>query len=116
MSNYQIISEEPVSNSESFDLINQKAKKQELTYREEKSKEYLKKVSTLSFKNFKSAKKELVELKIPRLEEAHIIKILDIMPKNGTEIRSIVSNSGTVIVDDNVKKILSVLNNYAKDK
>ncbi len=114
MSNYQIISQESISNSESLDLINQKAKKLELTYREEKSKEYLKSSSPLSLKNFKAAKKEMEELKIPRLEEHHIIKILDLMPKNGTELRAIVSNSGTVIVDDSVKKILGVLNNYIK--
>lgn len=115
MSNYQIISSQAVSNSESLDLINQKAKKQELTYREEKSKEYLKNFSGISFKNFKAAKKELEELKIPRLEDHHIIKILDIMPKNGTELRSIVTNSGTVLVDESVKKILKVLEGYSKN-
>lgn len=115
MSNYQILSSQPISNSESLDLVNQKAKKQELTYREEKSKEYLKNFSAISFKNFKAAKKELEELKIPRLEEHHIIKILDVMPKNGTELRSIVSNSGTVLVDESVKKILKVLEGYSKN-
>lgn len=115
MSNYQILSASPVSNAESLDIINQKAKKQELTYREEKSKDYLKSFSGITFKNFKAAKKELEELKIARLEEHHIIKILDIMPKNGTELRSIVSNSGTVLVDESVKKILDVLGKYTKN-
>ena len=34
------------------------------------------------------------------------------MPKNGTELRAIVSNSGVVLVEDSVKKILDTLPEY----
>jgi DNA-directed RNA polymerase subunit F len=114
MSNYELISMESVSNADADKIIKEKEKSSELTYREEKIKDFLKKFRKLSQTDFGKAKKELVALSIPRLDEEHIIKILDIMPKNGTELRAIVSHSGTVLVDENVTKILGVLKNYQK--
>lgn len=112
MSNYQVISKEAVSQGEVLDLVNKKAKDVELTYREEKTQEYLMKFSNLKMKDLKKGVEELRALEIPRLEDDHLIKILDILPSNGTELRAIVSHSGTVLVDENVTKILDVLKNY----
>lgn len=112
MTDYKIISSEEVSNSQVLDIIEKKAKKEELTYREEKTLEYLKKINKISKENLEKAKQELINLDIPRLGLTHIIKILDIMPKNGTELRAIVSNSGVVLVDESAKKILEVLSKY----
>ena len=113
MSNYEIVSKEAIPQIEVLDQIKKKAKDTELTYREEKTMEYLKKFSKMKMTEYKKAKSELISLEIPRLEEEHIVKILEIMPKNGTELRAIVSHSGTVLVDENVTKILEVLKNYA---
>jgi DNA-directed RNA polymerase subunit F len=114
MSNYEVISTEPVSNAFAGDIIKKKAKEQELTYREEKVKDYLKNFQKLSKTDFEKARKELEALEIPRLDEMHLVKILDIGPQDGTELRAIVSHSGTVLVDENVDKILGVLKNYQK--
>ncbi len=114
MSNYTVISEEPVSESEVLEIVSNKAKDTELTYREEKILEFLRRFNRLSKNDYIKARKELLGLELSKLEEEHIIKILDLMPKNGTELRSIVSHSGTVLVDENVTKILDVLKNYSK--
>lgn len=112
MGNYEVVSKEPISAIEVQDIVKSKEKDRELTYREEKVKEYLKKTIKLKKKDFTSAKKEIEGLQIPRLEEEHIIKILEILPKNGTELRAIVSHSGTVLVDESVNSILDILNKY----
>ncbi len=112
MSNYELISTKPLSNAQAREIIEKKEKEQELTYREEKAKDYLKKFQKLEAADYKKANAELIALEIPRLDEAHIIKILDIMPKSGTELRAIVSHSGTVLVDENVDKILGLLKKY----
>jgi len=115
MSDYKVISTQEISNSEAFDIISKKeseSENSELTYREEKSLDYLKKFSKLTKENFEKAKEELLALEIPRLEEMHINKILDLMPINGTQIRAIVSTSGTVLVDENITKLIDVLNKY----
>lgn len=122
MSNYEIISKEVVSNSLVADFIGKKEKElkklddeeAKLTYREEKTLDYLKKLETMKLKDFEVVRKELSALEIPRLENEHIVKIIDLAPKSGTELRAIVSNSGTVLVDENVTKILDVLKKYLK--
>jgi DNA-directed RNA polymerase subunit F len=113
MSNYSIIAQEAISGVEAQDILKKKEKERdELTYREEKSLEYLKTTVQLKKKDFADAKKELLALEIPRLEEEHILKILELMPKNGTELRAIVSHSGTVLVNESVDSILEVLKKY----
>jgi DNA-directed RNA polymerase subunit F len=112
MANFKILSSEPVHSSQVLEVVNEKAKSMELTYREQKMQEYLNARKKISKKDFEKAKEELTELKISRIEPAHIIKILEIMPQNGTELRAIVSHSGTVLVDENVKKVLDVLKKY----
>lgn len=114
MSNYDLISKEPISHPEVLDGIIEKEKKTELTYREDKIKEYLKNFSKLSLKDYNSAKDELLALEVARLDDEHIVKILDLMPNNGTELRAIVSHSGTVLVDESVTQILDVLKKYRK--
>jgi len=108
MSNYDILSQKVVSNSQVLDIVSAKPE-EDLTYREEKILEYVKKLEPTNLKNFQKIFDELLALEIPRLGEEHIIKIIDLKPKNGTELRAIVSNSGTVIVDENATKILDVL-------
>lgn len=112
MADYKIISKQIISNSEVSNLLNEKSKETELTYREEKTKDYLKKFSKLDVAKFNKVKEEIIALDIPRLEVDYILKIVDILPKNGTELRSIVSNTGTILVDENIDKIINVLNKY----
>lgn len=111
--NYEVISKKPVSQVEVQKIIENKDSNIELTYREEKVLDHLKKFNKLSITNFEKAKKELIALEIPRLEEEHYVKILDILPKNGTELRAIVSHSGTILVDENLDKILEILKKYS---
>ncbi|MFW5704500.1 MAG: hypothetical protein ACOCXG_01535 [Nanoarchaeota archaeon] len=114
MSNYKILSKEEISNPEVLDAINAKEKERELTYREGKVQDYLNANKGLDLKTFKKAVEEITSLEIPRLENSHILKIVELMPVNGTELRAIVSHSGTILVDENVTKILDVLKNYRK--
>lgn len=115
MADYKIISSEPISNSEVLDLISKKSDSMELTYREEKSLDYLKKVVKNSVEETNQLFNEILALQVPRLEEIHIKKIIEIMPSSGTQLRAVVSNTGTILVDENVTKILDLLKNYRKE-
>lgn len=83
-----------------------------LTYREEKVLEHLKKFNVLSTEDFEKAVSEVEALEIPRLEREKIVKIVELMPKSGTELRAIVSNAGVVLVDENVDRVLDVLKQF----
>ncbi len=112
MANYEIISKELVHPSKVLNHIEQKVEEKELTYREEKILEYLKESNKLSLEEFNTAFEELKALEIPRLEDSHLIKILEILPRNGVELRSIVSHGGVVVVDDVVTQILDIVKKY----
>ncbi len=112
VNNYEIISSQIIPKTNVLELIEEKSKKNELTYREEKIQDFLKKRVKLNSKKFEEAKNELLALELARLDEEHIIKILEIMPKSGVELRALVSHSGTIIIDDSVKKILDILKKY----
>lgn len=111
MSNYDIIDKKPISLSEINKVISSKDE-EERTYRENKTNDYLKNFTKLDYDKFLEAKKELESLEMNKLEEEDIIKVLDLMPENGTELRAIVSNAGTIIVDDEAKQVLDILNKY----
>lgn len=115
MSNYEIISKEAISNAEVLEAINAKADQGEdveLTYREEKTQDYIKKFTTMSVEVYNKCVEEILALEISRLDTEQIIKIVELMPKNGTELRAIVSHAGIVLVDENVTLIIDVLNEY----
>lgn len=113
MANYEVINQKPVHSSKVYEEITSKTQNREQTYREEKILDYLKKTNKLSTKDFDSAFQELVALEIPRIEEKHLVKILEIMPQNGTELRAIISHGGVVVVDDIVTQILDVIKKFS---
>ena len=113
MVNYEVINQKPVHSSKVYEEITSKTQNREQTYREEKILEYLKKTNKLEQKEFKSALDELKALEIPRIEEKHLVKILEIMPQNGTELRAIISHGGVVVVDDVVTQILEIIKKYS---
>ena len=113
MANYEIISQKVVHTSKVLDEITKNADNRDLSYREEKIMEYLKDFNKLSTKEYEAAFADLKGLEIPRLEDGHLTKILEIMPQSGTELRAVVSHGGVVIVDDVVTQILDIIKKYS---
>ena len=111
MSNYEIISKEPISNAEVYEAIEKRAldEEVELTYREEKTLEYIKKFDPMTAEEFESKVKAVEDLEIPRLDRENIVKIVELGPGSGTELRAIVSHSGVILVDENVTKVLETI-------
>ena len=116
MANYTIQEEVSISQSEVYDLINKKSKLRDLTYREEKVVEHVKKICSKpkSVKIIKDTISKLKELEISRLEDDLLIKIVDSLPKNGTELRAVVQNTGVIFKEEDVSNILKILENIGK--
>ena len=60
-------------------------------------------------KKAKDLYKKIEALDIPRLKEAHICKMIDVMPTNINDLKSILQGQPVTIKDENLKKILDVL-------
>lgn len=106
----EIIKETPVTIAEAkADLERVKKRDSELTFRAAKAEEYLSQFAAIEEKKAKEIYKKIEALNIPRLKDAHICKIIDIMPANINELRAVLQGLPITIKDDNLKKVIGVL-------
>ena len=109
----EIIQETPISMADlKEELGKTKKKAKELNFRAEKAEEHLNQFTILSLAKSKELREKLEKLKIPRLKEEHIIKIIDLIPKTVEEIKSILQGYTVTITNDNLKKIAEVIKNF----
>ena len=86
----------------------------ELTFRANKTKEYLNSVVTMKTKESKELYKKLEDLNIPRMKDIHIHKIIDVLPASVEELKTIVQSFTLTVNQDNLKKIVKVVSEYTK--
>jgi DNA-directed RNA polymerase subunit F len=117
MTNPKIISEQAISLSEVKDIMNKiKKKDEELNYRAGKTEDYLNQITTLSQAKAKELYKKLEGLKIPRLKEIHINKIIDIQPRTQEEVKVILQGYTITVSADALKKIAAAVDDLVPKK
>tara|TARA_Y100000310_G_C20062585_1_gene525671 strand:- start:57 stop:392 length:336 start_codon:yes stop_codon:yes gene_type:complete len=109
MSEFTIIEENPVTLSSLKDKLKAIEKEGKLSFRGEKTKNYVENFELLSSKDSKKFSKEIKNLSIPRLRERHIVKILDVMPKDLDSLKILLSGETLTINSEDMKKILDVI-------
>lgn len=111
----EIISEKPISIGElKKELEKIKKRDKELNFRAARTEEYLQHFPTL--KNPEELFKKIEALKIPRLREKHIIKIIDILPKTTDELKAILQGYTVTVNNENLKKIADTINKFIAEK
>ena len=109
MTELKIINERPLNLAELKASISKMEKAKELTYRGEKTKEYLANLPLLTAKEAEKFGKQIEKLNIPRLKDRHITKILDIQPKDIDSLRALLSGETITIKEEDLKRILDVI-------
>jgi DNA-directed RNA polymerase subunit F len=71
---------------------------------------FIKKFSKISVKDSKNMRKKLEELKIIKLDDRSISKIIDLMPENGEEVNKIFV--GINLDEEEANKILEVIKEF----
>jgi len=84
----------------------------ELTFRGNKTEEYLNDFSKLSKKNAEELIKKLNELGITRLKDNYIHKIIDIMPASVAELKVILQGYTLQVSNADMEKIMGVVKEY----
>jgi len=110
MAKPEIVSETPINMTElkkELDAIKKHDK--ELNFRAQKTEEYLQQFCELDEKKAKEIYDKLESLKIPRLKEVHIHKIIDTAPKTLDELKVILQGYTITVNNDNLKKIVEAL-------
>lgn len=109
----KIISETPISKvalKEKLDKIIKRDK--ELTPRAQKTKEFLDVFVKLKSKEEEEIMKKLNDLNIPRIKERHLIKIIDIMPKDVDSLKAVLSGENITLKQEDFARIVEVLKKH----
>jgi len=110
MSKPEILEKKPLSMTQLKADLNSIAKRdKEPGFRTTKTLDYLNSFSTLSPADFSALKKKIEDLQVPRLKEEHIIKILDIMPKNVNDLAVLIQGYTITVSKENLKNIVDVI-------
>lgn len=101
----------PVSLAEVKNILKKLSKdRKELLYEQRTALEHAQKFSTLPVKKTDDLVKELMELK---LEESHAFKIADLLPSTEDDVKAIFAKERTTIGENEIKKILEIVNKYS---
>ncbi len=108
MQEIEIINETPLTLSEIKAKL-EKAKKEELGFRSAKAMEYLKVFGKEKTEKVNELKKQLEELNLQRLKDRHIIKLIDLRPKDEDSIKAILSAENITLKQEDIKRIVDTL-------
>lgn len=110
MANVEIVNEVPVTMAELKEKIEEiKKRDKELNARAQKTYDYLARFTELKTKEAIKLKEELNKLNIPRLKDRHIVKVLDIMPKDIESLKLIFAGENITIKQEDIQKILNAI-------
>ena len=117
MTKPKILSEEPMA---MVDIKQQlaaiKKKDKELNFRANKTEEYLGQFVDITAKQAEEIRAKIEKLKIPRLKDVHIIKILDTLPSSAQQLKTILQGYTLTITQENLKKITDITKDYISEK
>lgn len=117
MSNPQIIEEHPINVVMVHDALKRIKKRDgELNFRSAKTEEYLDQFPLMKTKDAEAAIEALEKLKITRLREVQLHKLIDICPRTVEAVRTILSGYNISLSADDQKKIVSIIEQYAPKK
>jgi DNA-directed RNA polymerase subunit F len=117
MTKPKILNEEPMSMVDvKQKLAEIKKKDKELNFRANKTEEYMSQFVEISPKQEEEIKAKLNKLKIPRLKDMHIIKILDTLPSSPQQLKAILQGYTITLTAENMKKITDVTKEYLPEE
>lgn len=109
MSEIEVVSEAPLTMVELRESLQELKKKQDLSFRGNKTLEYLQMFSKVSEKDVAAMKEKLKALELVRLKERHIVKIIDIMPENIESLKTLLANENITLKEEELNKLLACL-------
>ena len=117
MPEIKIIEEKPISMAElKEELKDIKKRDPELSFRTAKVSEQTEVLKIIKLKDAEEIFEKIQKLNIPRLKDAYIYKIIDLMPQSMIELKNIVQSYSLTVTNDNLEKILEILADYLPKK
>ncbi len=111
----EILSETPVTMAElKAGLESVRKRDKEPSFRVIRTEEYLSSFSTLSAGDAAKLFDKLAKLNIPRLREAHICKLVDMLPTDANDAKLILQGYTITVSNDNLKKMADAVKEFVK--
>ena len=98
------------------ELAHIKKRDGELSFRGNKTEEYVNEFAILKPKQAEELFKKLESLNIPRLKDTHINKIIDLMPASVEELKVVMQGYALPVTNENLKKIVDAVSKYLPEK
>jgi len=112
----EISKEKPLTLQETKECLDTiKSRDKDLNFRSKKVEEYLNIISK-NRKTMPHLKEDLEKLNIQRLKENHIVKIINILPKNLDSLRVILAGENLTLKQEDLTKILETVKKHASKK
>ena len=109
-----VVGEKATSIAEVKHLLEKLKEKGDLNFRAQKTLDYVQSVSSLDKKRADELKAHLEKLNISRLKEAHIQKIIDLLPKTAEDVKVVTQAFSVSLSQDALKKIADAVQEYVK--
>ncbi len=106
----KVLSQEPLTLADVKDSLKDSSDKD--NFRLNKTKEYLETFAKLSSKKADELKKKILDLKIPRLKNEMVVKVIDLLPDNEDYLNLIFQAYPVTISSSNLKKIVSTVEEF----
>jgi len=109
MPEIEVTEDNPLTMAELKEKLQNIKKSQELSFRSNKTLEYLNNFTKISAKQSNEIKEKLKSLDIIRLKEKHIAKIIDIMPQDTESLKAILIQDNIIVKIEELEKVLECL-------
>jgi len=87
----------------------------ELSFRGQKTEEYLDQISVLKQKNSEELFQKIKKMDVPRLKEEHIRKIIDVLPMNINELKMVMQGYAITVTAENLTKIQKAVEDFSPE-
>tara|TARA_Y100000310_G_C20650204_1_gene798991 strand:- start:1483 stop:1815 length:333 start_codon:yes stop_codon:yes gene_type:complete len=103
------VDKQPLTLSEVEEQLKTIEKKGELSGGQQRTKDFATKFNKVNKSSATKLVKELDAAKIPRLTKETITEIVNLMPQNESELKTVFAGNKTTVTKENIEKILSIL-------
>jgi DNA-directed RNA polymerase subunit F len=93
-----------------------KKRDKDLNFRAQKTEEFLNTFVTHKESDLEELTEKLRKLNIPRLRDAQIFKIVDILPTTVDDVKLVLQGYTITVSQENIKKIADTVKKYIPDK
>jgi DNA-directed RNA polymerase subunit F len=113
MTNLELLEKKSMNLSELKDTLSDIKKRDgELSFRAQKTEDYLAELAVLKPKQAEELYKKINALSIPRLKDVQINKIIDLKPVSVPELKIILQGYAIPVTNENMKKIVDLVAEY----